>query len=128
LATSVSGIGTISAAYIIVYTNCFKDFKTWRKFSCFIGAAPFDHSSGSSIRGRTRISNYAHKTIKTILTNAAKSAINHNPEIKLYYQRKLNEGKHKKIIINNVRNKLISRVFAVVNRGTPCVDLAKFAA
>lgn len=128
LATSVSGIGTISAAYIIAYTNCFKDFKAWRKFACYVGSAPFEHNSGSSIHGKTRISQYANKSIKAILTNAAKAAISHNPEIRHYYKRKIKEGKHKKVVVNNVRNKLISRVFATVKRGTPCIELAQFAA
>jgi len=128
LATSVSGIGTISAAYMIAYTNCFKDFKAWRKFACFVGSAPFEHSSGSSIHGKACVSHYANKNIKAILTNAAKAAISHNPEIRQYYKRKIKEGKHKKVVVNNVRNKLISRVFATVKRGTPCVELAQYAA
>ena len=128
LATSVVGIGAITASYMIVYTNCFKDFKNSRKFACYAGSAPFEHTSGSSIHGKTRISNYANKLIKTLLTNAALTAIKHDAQIKQYYQRKVNEGKSKKLVINNVRNKLIGRVFATINRGTPYVKLNKFAA
>jgi transposase len=128
LATSVKGIGIISATYMIVLTNCFTEFKTWRKFACYAGSAPFEHQSGTSIRGKTRISHYANKRMKAILTNAAKSAIQHSPEIRLYYQKRLREGKHKKIVVNIIRNKLISRVFAVVRRGTPYVELVKYAA
>jgi transposase len=128
LATSVVGIGNITASYMIVYTNCFKSFKNSRKFACYAGSAPFEHTSGSSIHGKTRISNYANKLMKTLLTNAALSAIKHDAQIKLYYQRKVDEGKPKKLVINNVRNKLIGRVFATINRGTPYVKLNKFAA
>jgi len=127
LATSVKGIGTIIAAHMIVNTNCFKDYTKWRKFACYAGSAPFEHSSGSSIHGKTRISHYANKTIKALLTNAAMSAIRHDPEIRRYYQKKIQEGKLKKIVVNNVRNKLISRVFATVNRGTPFIKLAGYA-
>jgi transposase len=128
LATSVKGIGLISATYMIVLTNCFTEFKTWRKFACYAGSAPFEHQSGTSVRGKTRISHYANKQMKAILTNAAKSAIQYSPEIRLYYQKRLKEGKHKKIVVNIIRNKLISRVFAVVRRGTPYVELVKYAA
>lgn len=128
LATSVKGIGLISATYFIVLTNCFTEFKTWRKFACYAGSAPFEHQSGTSVRGTTRISHYANKQMKTILTNAAKSAIQYSPEIRLYYQKRLKEGKHKKVVVNIIRNKLISRVFAVVRRGTPYVELVKYAA
>lgn len=128
LATSVKGIGLISATYMIVLTNCFTEFKTWRKFACYAGSAPFEHQSGTSVRGKTRISHYANKQMKAILTSAAKSAIQHSPEIRLYYQNRIKEGKHKKIVVNIIRNKLISRVFAVVRRGTPYVELVKYAA
>lgn len=128
LATSVKGIGLISATYMIVLTNCFTEFKTWRKFACYAGSAPFEHQSGTSVRGKTRISHYANKQMKAILTNAAKSAIQYSPEILLYYQKRLKEGKHKKVVVNIIRNKLISRVFAVVRRGTPYVELVKYAA
>ncbi len=128
LATSVKGIGMITAAYMIVYTNCFEDFDNARKFACYVGSAPFEHSSGTSIHGQTRISHYANKTIKALLTNAALAAINHDPEIRQYFKKKIDEGKHKKIVINNVRNKLIGRVFATITRGTPYVSIAQYAA
>jgi transposase len=128
LATSVKGIGLISACYMIVLTNCFTDFKTWRKFACYAGSAPFEHQSGKSIMGKTKISHYANKQMKTILTNAVKSAIQFSPELRSYYQRRIAEGKHKKVVVNIIRNKLISRVFATVKRGTPYVELARYAA
>jgi hypothetical protein len=52
--------------------------------------------------------------MKTLLSLGANSAIQHCHEIKLYYQRKLDEGKNKMSVINAVRNKLISRIFACV--------------
>jgi len=127
LATSVKGIGMISAAYMIALTNCFTAFKTWRQFACYAGSAPFEHQSGKSIRGKTQISQYANKQMKAILTNAAKSAIQYCPELRQYYQRRIREGKGKKVVVNIIRNKLISRVFSVINRGTPYIELAKYA-
>jgi len=128
LASSIKGIGLISAAYMIVLTNCFTEFRTWRKFACYSGTAPFEHQSGTSIMGRTRISHYANKQMKTILTNAVKSAVMYNPELRRYYQKRIKEGKNKKVVVNIVRNKLISRVFAVVKRGSPYVEIQKYAA
>lgn len=128
LATSVTGIGMITAAYMIVLTNGFTEFATWRKFACYAGSAPFEHQSGTSIRGKTRISHYANKQMKAILTNAVKSSIVHCPELKRYYERRIKEGKHKWVVTNIIRNKLISRVFATVKRGTPYVEVSKFAA
>lgn len=56
------------------------------------------------------------------------SAIQHNPEMKAYYQKRIAEGKNKMSTINIIRNKLISRVFAVVKRKTPYVDTMKYVA
>lgn len=127
LTSSVKGIGPIVSAYMIVSTNCFTNYAKWRKYACYVGSAPFENSSGSSIQGKTKISQYANKTIKALLTNAAMAAIRYDPQLKEYYERKIQEGKLKKIVVNNVRNKLISRVFAVVKRGTPYVNVAGYA-
>ena len=55
-------------------------------------------------------------------------AIQLNGEYKTYYERRTKEGKNKMSTLNIIRNKLIFRIFAVVKRGTPYVDLSKFAA
>lgn len=56
------------------------------------------------------------------------SAIQHNPEMKTYYQKRVSLGKNKMSTINIIRNKLIARIFAVVKRQTPYVNTMKFAA
>ena len=66
--------------------------------------------------------------MKSLLSMASVSAIQHDSELKLYYQKKIAEGKDKMLAINNVRNKLIARAFAVVKRGTPYVVLQNYAA
>jgi len=57
------------------------------------------------------------------LTNGARSAIINDPELRLYYERKKGEGKEHGTIMNAVKFKLITRVFATVKRGTPYVRL-----
>jgi transposase len=128
LITSIKGVGMIVSATMIVYTNNFEAFSDWRKFACYSGTAPFEHQSGSSIRGRTRVSSLGNRTLKTLLSLSAVSAIQYNPEMKLYYRRRLQDGKNKMSTINIIRNKILSRIFAVVHRQTPYVDLNKFAA
>ncbi len=56
------------------------------------------------------------------------SAIQHNPKMKQYYERRLETGKNKMSTINIIRNKLILRVFVAIKRQTPYVDTMKFAA
>jgi len=128
LVTSVKGVGLQIAVNMLVVTHGFTKFKSWRKFSCYCGLAPFEYRSGSSIRGKTKVSHLGNKRMKAIIGNGIASAIQNDPEIARYYRRKLEEGKHKMVVLNAVKNKLISRVFAVVKRGTPFVPLHQYAA
>nr|NQU91236.1 IS110 family transposase [Bacteroidota bacterium] len=128
LVTSIKGIGPQTALFLMVFTNGFTQFKTWRKFASYCGIAPFPNRSGTSLRGKTKVNNLANKKIKSLLDQCAKSAIQHNREMKNYYQKRLDEGKSKMSTINVIRNKLLSRAFAVVIRRTPYVDIMKYAA
>lgn len=129
LGISIKGVGKILMFYVIAYTANFSRFDDPRKFACFSGTAPFEYSSGTSIKGKTRVHNCANQQIKSILNMAAMSVISVKGEFKIYYQRRINEmGKSKMSTINIIRNKLIFRIFAVIKRGTPYVDLQRFAA
>jgi len=121
LATSVKGIGFVIATFMIVTTNNFTGFENGRKYACYSGIAPFEHTSGTSIKGKTRVSNLANKKIKALLSNGANSASSWDPELKAYYKRKTEEGKDHKLIINAICCKLVNRVFAVVKRQAPYV-------
>lgn len=124
LAQSVKGVGPIIAAYMIIYTRNFTVITNSKAFASYCGVAPFEHSSGSSIRGKTSVSHHGNKKLKALLNNGAWQAVRFDNEIRGYYDRKVTEGKHKLSVINAVKNKMISRVFAVVKRGTPYVVLA----
>jgi transposase len=128
LASSVPGIGKQTAIYLIITTNCFESFENWRKLACYAGVAPFEYTSGTSIKGRTKVNNLADKKMKSMLQMCVLTAIKNDAELKSYYNRKKEEGKNPMLIMNNIRCKLIARVFSVVKRGTPFVNIHKFAA
>ena len=127
LATSVTGIGTIIAANMIATTNEFQDMTDPKKYSSYAGVAPFGHTSGTSVKGRPHVSKLANMKIKTLLTLGALSAIQHSPEMKTYYERKVAEGKEKMSVVNVVRNKLISRVFVCITQQRPYEKIYKRA-
>lgn len=127
LLTSIKGIGAVTARFLIVSTAGFTRFETWRKFASYCGTAPFPNRSGTSIRGKTKVSHLANKEGKTLLNMCAVSAIQFNPEMKIYYKRRTKEGKNKMSTLNIIRNKLLARAFAVVGRGTPYVNIIKYA-
>lgn len=122
LLTSVKNVGPIVATAAIVKTKNFTLFSTARKFACYSGIAPFEHSSGKSIRRKTRVSHLADKSMKTLLDRSANTAIQHDKELKAFYERRVNLGKSKKSTINIIRNKILYRMFAVINRQTPFIE------
>ena len=122
LLISIQGIGLIVSTATLIKTRNFTRFTNRKKFSCYCGSAPFEYSSGTSIKKRTRISHLADKSMKALLTQAAKTAIQHDKELKQYYQRRTDMGKSKRSTMNVVRNKLIHRMFAVIKRQTPYIS------
>lgn len=126
LCVSVPGVGPQIAAFLIVTTRCFKAFNSSRKYACYAGVAPFEYRSGSSVKGRTKVSHLANKRAKSLISMGSIIAIRFDRELNAYYQRKVKEGKSKMSVINAVRNKLLARVFATVNRGTPFKKIANY--
>ena len=119
LATSVPGIGKITALTLLYFTNEFKVYCNAKQLACYCGVAPFEHTSGTSVRGKSRVSNFANKRLKKLLHMVALSSISSNVELQNYYRRKVGEGKNKMLVINAIRNKILHRLCAVINRGTP---------
>jgi len=122
LVTSVIGIGPIIGLAVLIKTENFEKFKDSKKFASQIGIAPFPHQSGKSYRN-PRISKRGDMEIKALITNGVQAAKIHDPQITNYYVRLSAENKKPYVINNNIKNKLIHRIFAVVRRGTPYVKL-----
>lgn len=118
LIQSVPGAGKVLTWMILAKTEGFRSIKDPRKLACYAGVVPFDYQSGSSLKYRPRVSIFADKQIKTILHLAAMSAIRLDNDLRIYYLRKVKEGKNKMSVLNAVRNKIIHRIFAVVKNQT----------
>ena len=128
LLLTIPGIGHLTALYIICCTNNFAARISGKQLASYAGVVPFEYRSGISIKGRNRVHSMANKELKALLHLCTLNAIRFYPEFKNYYDRKVNEGKHKMSVINAVRNKLALRVAAVVKNQRPYVEnLAKAA-
>jgi len=117
LVTSVVGVGMQTAIYLLVHTSAFTNFSNVRQLACYCGVAPFAKSSGTSIKGKNQVSHIANKKLKSLLHMCALNAVRYDPVLKAFYLRKINEGKHKMNVLNSVRNKLLQRIWAVVQSG-----------
>ena len=127
LLLSIPGIGPVNAINTIVFTRNFTIFPDARSYACYVAVAPFPHQSGTSIHKRTSVSKIGNRYLKAELSQAARSAINHDPQIKKYFNRKYNGKKGPDSnygkVLNAIKFKLICRMFAVIKRQTPFVGL-----
>ena len=111
--TSVPGVGPVTAVEVLLTTNEFRTSTDPRQYACYAGVVPFERSSGQR-KGRPGVSHRANKRVKTLLHLAALAAVRYCQQTKAYYERKVAEGKNKMLVLNNVRNKLVHRIFACV--------------
>lgn len=114
ISTSVTGVGKVTTLFLICFTNEFTMYITPRQLACYAGVVPFEHTSGKSARSKPKVHYMANKKLKKQLHMCALSAITSDPELKIYYNRKVQEGKSKMLVINNVRNKLVHRLCACI--------------
>ena len=119
--TSIKGIGPVNAWMTLAYTENFTSFENARQYAVFVGVIPFEHKSGTSIKGKNRVSHMANKELKQELNQAAKTAIIHDREIHAYAERLLPKKEYP-LVLNNVKFKLILRMFSLVKRGEMYVE------
>jgi transposase len=117
LLSSVPGVGKITALYFIAYTQGFTLFESSKKLACYCGIAPFPHESGTSVRGRARVHHMANKKLKLMLHLSAMRIARMKNSIRDYYDAKVTQGKSRMSALNAVRNKLLSKMFAVIKSG-----------
>lgn len=128
LLLSVPGIGPVTATYILCCTNNFAGKINGKQLACYAGVAPFQETSGKSLKGRNKVHKMANKELKSLLHMCALSTIKYYPEFRDYYDRKVNEGKHPNSVLNAICNKIVLRAVAVVNNQKDYVENYKKAA
>jgi len=119
LLKSIPGMGIKTALFLIVVTDGFKKFETASQLCSYVGITPTIRESGSSVRGRSRISKVGNKKLRNLLFLCAFSACKHNKACRDIYERIVNKGKSKKLALIAVANKLLKQAFAIVKSGRP---------
>lgn len=117
IVTSIKGVARQNGACLLIFTNNFKRFEMdARKIACYYGVAPFGKESGTSVHTPARTSHFANKLIKSLLSQSALIAITFNPEMKEYYSGLVKRGKKHQVALNNVKNKLLRIIVALVKK------------
>lgn len=116
--TSIPGIGQKTAIALIVLSNGFKKFSSYKQLSAYIGLSPRIFESGSSVRGKARICKMGMSRVRAMLYVCAWSAKRCNKACKELYDRLVAKGKAKRLALIAVANKLIKQAFAIANQQT----------
>ena len=85
-----------------------------KAFMSFYGIAPFERRSGSSVYQKPQVSQFANRMIKSLLSQAALAAIKADVNICCYYQHLIERGKHPMLVHNNIKNKMLHTLVAMV--------------
>ena len=119
LLTSILGIGIKTALFLVVITDGFSKFEKASQLCSYVGITPTIRESGSSVRGRSRISKVGNKKLRNLLFLCAFNACKHNRACRALYERIVNKGKSKKLALIAVANKLLKQAFAIAKSGLP---------
>ena len=114
---SIPGVGKKTALLLIASTNGFKSFENQRQLSAFFGLAPTERTSGTSIRGRSRINKAGNPKIRNYLFLCSFTASQCNPQCRALYDRLVAKGKSKKLALIAVANKLLKQALAIAKSG-----------
>ncbi|AOW19313.1 transposase [Urechidicola croceus] len=119
LLKSIPGMGMKTALFLIVVTDGFKKFDNASQLCSYVGITPTIRQSGSSVKGRSRISKVGNKKLRNLLFLCAFSACKYNKACREIYERIVNKGKSKKLALIAVANKLLKQAFAIAKSGSP---------
>lgn len=114
---TIPGIGPRTAFMLVVQTNGFKPFETSGQLCSYCGITPVIRQSGSSFKGRTRISKMGSAKLRNLLFLCSFTACKSNKACKNLYERLVNKGKSKKLALIAVCNKLLRQAFAIAKSG-----------
>jgi transposase len=119
LLKSIPGMGVKTAIMLIVMSDGFNRFENAKQLCSYAGITPIIRESGSSVRGRSRISKMGNKKLRNLLFLCSFSAYKHNKACKEIYERIVAKGKSKKLALIAVSNKLLKQAFAIAKSGLP---------
>ena len=119
LLRSIPGIGLKTSLFLIVVTDGFTKFENASQLCSYVGITPTIRESGSSVRGRSRISKVGNRKLRNLLFLCAFSAYKHNKGCRELFERITSKGKSKKLALIAVSNKLLKQAFAIAKSGIP---------
>jgi transposase len=119
LLDSIPGLGERTIAVLLSYYADTERFTSVKKAIAFAGLDPRQYESGSSVRGKTRMSKVGHTFIRKALYMPAMVALYKTTWGKAFRQRITSSGKPPMVIIGAMMRKLIHVACGVLKSGKP---------
>jgi transposase len=119
LLISIPSVGLLLSAHLMVITDGFQRQITARQLAAYIGICPYEHKSGKTVERPARSRGYGPPMLRKLLYLAALNLKQHSAKYQRYYARKQAEGKSGRLILNNLSNKLLRVICAVIREGQP---------
>ena len=119
LLSSIPGIGRKTAAMLLLFYGGFRRVDNYRQLIAKAGLSPREFTSGTSVRGRVKITKMGGGLIRSKLFMCSFSAKKSNAACKALYERLLAKGKNGKLALIAVSNKLLKQAFAIIRSGVP---------
>jgi transposase len=116
---TVTGIGMLTSAWLLVVTLNFTTCATPDALAAYVGMIPHPQQSGTSVQGHTGVGQSGHARMRTMLYLATLSATRHNPAVKAFYDRLRARGKAPKVARCAAARKLLHIAWAVGTKDQP---------
>jgi transposase len=114
LLTSIKGIGNKTAFIILGELPDVSRFDKSGEVVAYAGLSPQQHTSGSSVRKKAKLTKTGNQNIKTALYFPALSAIKYNPIVKALADRLEERGKEKMVIVGAAMRKLMQLIYGIL--------------
>lgn len=122
LITSIPGVGFLLAAHLFALSEGFTNALEARHLASHLGICPLPFQSGTSVRRRSKSRGKGNPVIRKLLYLAAMSLRTHQQQFTQYFFRKTQQGKAKMLVLNNIENRLLKVICAVIRTRTPFVE------
>ena len=119
LLVSIPSVGLLLSAHLMVITDGFRRQVTARQLAAYMGICPYEHTSGKSVRKPSKSRGYGPPVLRKLVYLAALGLKQHQAKYQRYYARKVAEGKSGRLVLNNISNKLLRVICAVVRDRQP---------
>jgi transposase len=121
LILTIPSVGILLAAHLLTLSEGFTKPLEARLIASHLGICPLPFQSGTSVHRRSKSRGGGHAILRKLLYLAAMGLRTHQPQFKHYFLRKTEQGKAKSLVLNNIENRLLKLICAIVRTQTPYI-------